>query len=59
MIAKSTTLVNNLNIILGLKVSMLEYIKSLAQALKPIQIANFETCYQELLKNGLIVSLAK
>ena len=59
MIAKSTTLVNNLNIILGLKVSMLEYIKSLTQTLKPIQIANFETCYQELLKNGLIVSLAK
>ena len=38
---------------------MLEYIKSLTQTLKPIQMANFETCYQELMKNGLIMSLAK
>jgi hypothetical protein len=32
-----------------------EYIRSLAQLLKPIQIANFDTCHNMLEKAGLLV----
>lgn len=39
----------------GLALSLPEYIRSLAQLLKPIQIANFDTCYNMLEKAGLLV----
>jgi hypothetical protein len=39
----------------GLRLSLPEYIKSLVQLLKPIQIANFDTCYNMLGKAALLV----
>lgn len=35
--------------------SMLDYIKNLAEILKPVQIVNFESCYAMLDKHGLLV----